>query len=226
MKDKLISVKSGLTEREIRELEIQLSCPSGEMGISVGKKLHETNISMTLSSINFLDIKESNVILELGHGNCGHLNELMAVAKDINFYGLEVSETMWKEALKMNAAPQATFALYDGINIPYKDHFFDKIMSVNTIYFWSHPFQLIIEMERTLKPNGICVLTYGNKAFMQKLPVVGEKFKLYGRSEIEDLVKMTSLKIIDSKDVTEQVVDGKSGETVERRYSMTKLQKL
>ncbi len=218
-------MKSELTEKEIRELEKQLACPYGETGIEIGKNLNETNIGMISNSIEFLELKDKNLVLELGHGNCGHLDELMGAAKEIKYYGLEISETMWDEAQTANSTKQAKFELYDGENIPYKDKFFDRIMSVNTIYFWSDPLKLISEIERTLKPDGICVLTYGDREFMQKLPVVGEMFKLYGRSEIKDLVGTTTLRIIDSTDRTEQV-KSKTGEAVERKYSMTKLKRL
>lgn len=218
-------MKSELTEKEIRELEKQLACPYGETGIEIGKNLNETNIGMISNSIEFLELKDKNLVLELGHANCGHLDKLIGAAKEIKYYGLEISETMWNEAQNANSTKQAKFELYDGENIPYKDVFFDRIMSVNTIYFWSDPLKLISEIERTLKPDGICVLTYGDKEFMQKLPVVGEMFKLYGRSEIKDLVGTTTLKIIDSTDRTEQV-KSKTGEAVERKYSMTKLKRL
>ncbi|NBC25034.1 MAG: methyltransferase domain-containing protein [Bacteroidetes bacterium] len=215
-------MKSELTENEIRELEIQLSCPFGETGIEIGKNLNETNIGMILNSIEFLELRDENVVLELGHGNCGHLDRIFEIAREIKYYGLEISETMWNESQNRNATKQAKFELYDGENIPYNDKFFDRIMSVNTIYFWSDPIKLIREIERTLKPNGVCVLTYGDKEFMQKLPVVGEIFKLYGKNEIKDLVETTNLGIIDFKDKTEQV-KGNTGEVVERRYSMAKL---
>ena len=52
-------------------------------------------------------------------------------------------------------------------------------MTVNTIYFWSNPVKLIGEIERTLKLNGICVLTFGDKDFMQKLPVNGRPLALF-----------------------------------------------
>jgi len=215
-------MKNELTEKEIRELEIQLSCPFGEAGIEIGKNLNETNIGMILNSVEFLELRDESLVLELGHGNCGHLDRIIGIAKEIKYYGLEISETMWNESRNRNSTEKAQFEIYDGENIPYNDKFFDRIMSVNTIYFWSNPIKLISEIERTLKPNGVCVLTYGDKEFMEKLPVVGKRFKLYGRNEIKGLVRTTNLEIIDFKDQTEQV-KGNTGEVVERRYSMAKL---
>ncbi|MFV0305699.1 MAG: class I SAM-dependent methyltransferase [Moheibacter sp.] len=213
-----------MTEDEIRELENQLSCPSGKKGIEVGENLNESNFDMTLSTIHFLELIDNNLVLELGHGNCRHLEKLLESAKDIKYYGLEISKTMWEEAQKINPNLQADFKIYDGEKIPFPNDFFDKIMSVNTIYFWSNPKVLINEIERTLKPNGVCVLTYANKEFMKKLPFVRSKFKLFDEKSIEKLIELSNLKIIEFKDITKQV-KSKVGELVERKYTMVKVKK-
>ena len=218
-------MKNKFTELEARELERQLAHPSGKTGIEVGKNMNETNIGMTLNSIEFLELKNENSVLELGHGNCGHLGKLLDSAKGITYFGLEVSETMWIEAKNTNADKQAEFQLYDGETIPYADNFFDRALAVNTIYFWSNPGKLLNEIERLLRPGGICVLTYGDKEFMQKLPFVGQKFTLFDKNDIEKLVGKTGMRIVEFKDETEHV-KSKTGEAVERNYTMVKLSRL
>lgn len=214
-----------LTETEILELENQLRCPNGEIGIEVAKNMNETNIGMTLNTIEFLELENENSVLELGHGNCGHLDKLLSLAKEIKYFGLEISQTMLNEAMKNNLDKQAEFKLYDGETIPYTNNLFDKILSVNTVYFWRHPEKLINEIERTLKPSGICVLTYANKDFMKNLPFVGKKFKLFDQNEIKKLAEKSNLKIVETKELREQV-KSKTGEQVERKYTMTKLKRL
>ena len=61
------------TEEEILELENQLSCPSGLNGIEIGTRMNTSNFEMTKKSIDALDLEDRNSVLELGHGNCGHL---------------------------------------------------------------------------------------------------------------------------------------------------------
>lgn len=91
-----------MTEEELRAIEKQLSCPEGELGIRVGYTMNESNIGMTLNSISFLSIKNNDSILELGHGNCGHLSKLIEEAENIHYTGIEISETMHAEAKKIN----------------------------------------------------------------------------------------------------------------------------
>ena len=39
-----------MEENKLKELALQLSCPSGELGIEVGTKMNESNFDMTLST--------------------------------------------------------------------------------------------------------------------------------------------------------------------------------
>lgn len=217
-------MKDTLTKEQIRELEEQLSCPKGEFGVELGENMNQSNIGMTLNTIDFLEFERENTVLELGHGNCGHLEKLLSSAEGINYYGLEISETMMNEATKNNLSQKAEFNLYNGESIPYSDNYFDKIFSVNTIYFWSNPEGLIHEIERTLKPSGICVLSYANKEFMKNLPFVGEKFTLFDQEDIKKLVEKSNLRIIAFKELMEEV-KSKMGEQVERKFTMVKLEK-
>ncbi len=215
-----------MTKEQLLALESQLICPEGDFGIEVGKTMNESNIGMTLNSIGFLGLQNGHSVLELGHGNCGHLDKLLGFADNLRYVGLEISDTMQNEARRNNKENSTNqlvdFELYDGENIPYQNDFFDAIFSVNTIYFWQNPTKLIQEIERVLKPSGCCVLAYANKDFMCTLPFVGEKFKLFGRDEVEQLIQPSNLKIKAIKEVTEQV-KSKTGEPVTRVYTMVKL---
>lgn len=214
-----------MSEDELLELEKQLSCPQGQKGIELGRNMSKTNMGMILRSIEFLHIKPQQVVLELGHGNGGHIEKLLDLTSGIRYFGLEVSETMMKEAEKVCANKQAEFSLYDGENIPFDDHYFDRIISVNTLYFWSNPQKLIKEIERTLKPGGLCVLTFGNKKFMETLPFIRDRFRLFDKSDMQTLVKFSSMDMLAFKDKVEQV-ESKAGNLVERSYTMVQLGKL
>ncbi|UII33569.1 class I SAM-dependent methyltransferase [Fulvivirga ulvae] len=221
-------MKKEMTETELRQLEKQLGCPSGEMGIELGVTMHETNIGMTLNTIEFLDLHDGNLVLELGHGNCSHLEKLLGKAKNLAYHGLEISTLMHEEAQRINqqviADHKVDFKLYNGENIPFPESHFDRIMTVNTIYFWKEPEGFINEIGRKLKPNGCLVITFAQKDFMKNLPFVGENFTLYNQRDIEKLVEGSGLAITGYLDKTEEV-KSKAGESVERFYSMVKLAK-
>ncbi|WP_281612747.1 class I SAM-dependent methyltransferase [Flammeovirga sp. SubArs3] len=214
-----------LTEEELKELEAQLSCPEGDNGIEVGNLMNESNIPMTKSSIRELDIQDENTVLELGHGNCGHLNLIIDAAEDVYYFGLEVSKTMWIEAQRINITKQAEFRLYDGKYIPFPENHFDRVLSVNSIYFWEEPLAVLESIENSLKVGGQFVLTFAHRSFMKKLPFVGDKFTLYEVKDIQELIKPLNLIITEVTKESDEVKN-KSGEKVLRTYSIVKMVKM
>lgn len=205
-------------------MEKQLSCPSGEFGIELGKNMNESNAGMIFNSIEFLELKAGDFILEFGHGDCVHLSKLLATAVDIEYFGLEISETMLTEARKINADKEAEFNLYDGQSIPYAEDFFDRVLSVNTIYFWTNPHKLIREIERVLKPDGCCILTFVDKDFAKKMPFVRDRFTLYEQADLALQLEDTNLRMVETKEWTDQV-KGETGKLIKREYTMIKIKK-
>jgi tRNA G46 methylase TrmB len=111
------------TQDELKRIEQQLSNPEGEFGVEIAKNMNESNIKMTINSIKSLNLLESDILLEIGHGNCGHLKKIYNATNDIQYFGLEISETMKYEAERINQNliqnNRINFSLYDGIKIPF-----------------------------------------------------------------------------------------------------------
>lgn len=226
---------------EFFEMEQQLSCPSGDKGVEMGKVMNDTNIGMITSSIKALGIKPGDKVLELGHGNGGHIRQLLDQADDVHYTGIEISDTMHREAAQMikvsNYASQAELILYDGSRLPFPDNTFDKFFTVNTIYFWPNPVATLLEIARVLKPSALsentsivtssmssaesatAVVTYAQKAFMKELPFVGSKFTLYDDADMTALAKSAGLTLTAIQNLSEQV-RSKAGDLVERHYSV------
>jgi len=214
-----------MTEQELKILAQQLSNPEGETGREVAKMMNETNISMTKESIKALHLKDNESILELGHGNAGHLPYLLDFADNIKYTGLEISETMKSEAENINSKylSQANFQLYDGNRIPFENESFDKVMTVNTIYFWENPVEFFNEIYRVLKKDGSFVLTFAKKDFMKNLPFTAD-FKLYNYEDVEELVAQTNFKRMISSD-KEEWITSKTGTLVKREYKVLTIKK-
>lgn len=217
-----------LKEEELKEIESQLSFPNGDAGIEMAKMMNETNIQMTLESIKALNIKDNDHLSELGHGNGLHINDILNQAENVSFSGLEISETMYNEAKNLNRkfteTKQATFLLYNGEQIPLPNASIDKIMTVNTLYFWKNPLQLFEELYRVLKPNGRLVITFAKAEFMKKLPFVQSKFNLFTNAKAKQLVEQTAFTFIDILDKND-IVKSKQGDIVSRDFSVLILEK-
>jgi len=217
-----------MEKEELQAIASQLKHPTGEKGIEMANMMNETNINMTRHSIQNLNISKENKILELGHGNAGHLEFLMEQLEDLKYYGLEISELMFQEARQINrnfvSQKQAFFSLYDGNVIPFEDSFFDKIFTVNTLYFWQEPEKLLSEIYRVLKPDGNFCLTFAEESFMKQLPFTAFEFTLYSTEKAQQLIEKSSFKIVYTETLREKV-KSKTGELVDRDYTTIVLEK-
>ena len=48
---------------DMRELEKQLSCPTGESGLELVEMMHESNLGMTVNTIDLLEVLECDSLL-------------------------------------------------------------------------------------------------------------------------------------------------------------------
>lgn len=215
-----------MTPEELQQLAGQLSQPSGTYGLTVSEMMHETNISMTKHAIASLQLCPHEHILELGHGNAAHLPYLLEQAAGLVYSGLELSELMHTEAKRINDTllHRADFTLYDGIIFPFPENFFDKVFTVNTIYFWQQPLDTLNECYRVMKPGGRLCITFGEASFMQQLPFTQFGFTLYSSDTVTALAGNTPFTItgIESQ---KELIKSKTGESIERTFSTITLSK-
>lgn len=212
----------------LEQLASQLSCPKNTEGIEVANNMHESNIRMTRGAIEALRLTDGDLILELGHGNCKHLPEILEKAESTSYYGLEISELMQKQASEINSvatqANRASFHLYNGQKIPFSDNTFNKILTVNTIYFWENPEEFIKEIYRVLKPDGLLAISFADKNFMESLPFTAYGFDLYSKERLYSLAEIAGFNIKDISSFTEKI-RSKAGDEVERLFYVALLEK-
>lgn len=212
---------------ELKILARNLANPQGEKGIEIGEMMHATNISMTLESIKTLLIEDDEHILEIGHGNAGHLKNILNRAKNLKYTGVDISETMHNEAGKLNknSQDQAEFILYEGKKLPFGDKTFDKILTVNAVYFWKEPVEFLNEIYRVLKKDGTFVLTFGQRKFMETFPFTEYDFTLYSNSEMEQLVSQSHFKRMKISEKEEDIPSKSGNEIIHRIYTVLTIKK-
>lgn len=216
-----------MNQDDLENIARQLSKPEGEAGIQIADMMNSTNILMTSDSIDALQLTDNVSVLEIGHGNCGHLKYFLNKGNNIKYTGLEISSLMSDQAKEINKNllnKNIEFTIYDGINIPFKEENFDSVFTVNTIYFWKEPLHFLKEIYRILKPNGTFVITFADKTFMQKLPFTQYVFTLYAMEEVEKLSQNAGFGVTSIKENTDQVTS-KTGEHVTRKFYTLTLNK-
>lgn len=211
-----------MEKEQLAALASQLSHPSGEKGLEIAEMMNETNSGMTKNAISNLNLTSGDTVLELGHGNAGHLNFLYSICENIHYTGLEISTLMNQEAQRLNKSfidnQKAAFILYDGKQIPIADNQFDKSFTVNTLYFWQDPLAMLSELSRVLKPKAQLSLTFAHRSFMEILPFTPFGFTLYNPDEVLKLIDQSPFKL-KLEDFQSELVKNKTGESMERQFS-------
>lgn len=207
-----------MEKQDLKIVAQNLANPQGKKGIEIGEMMNDTNIGMTLESIQTLLIEDNEQILEIGHGNADHVKSILNKAANIQYTGIDISETMHQEAKRLNKqfGDQVNFVLYEGKKLPFQDKTFDKIFTVNTVYFWEQPVDYLNEIYRVLKDNGTFVLTFGQRDFMEKLPFTQFGFTLYSNSEMEETIAKSPFKRMKISEREEQIKSKTSQEIITR----------
>lgn len=188
---------------DFKALAAQLSKPEGDMGIKTAEHMNISNADMTRHAVHLLDCGDNDQVLEIGPGNGHFASYVLAKGPKIVYTGVDISKTMVVTAREINkhhiAAGRVTFQHVDGIHLPFSDQTFDKVFTVNTLYFWTEPAKQLAEIKRVLKPTGIFVLAIASKAFMEQLPFTAYGFTLYTPEEAQKLLLTNGFDLLDTK---------------------------
>ncbi len=201
---------------DFQEVARQLRQPEGGMGREVGQKMNRSNAFMYELTMRHLDLQRGERLLEIGMGNGHFTPDLLAGQPTATCDGCDFSETMVAEATTLNQdlvdAGRARFQQATADKLPFPDHTFDKIITINTIYFWEAPAVELQEIMRVLKPDGLLLLAIRTKSSMQLLPFTQYGFHLYDSADLTDLVAGEGF-LIESVIKEEEPAHGIAGET-------------
>lgn len=208
-----------MEQPDFQSIAAQLRNPNGEDGIKTAVRMSENNAFMITSCIDSLHLKPNEKILEIGPGGGLHLPYLFQKEGSIQYHGADISETMIGMATENNASliekGSVQFQLVkssDGFApLPFEDSYFDKIFTVNTIYFWDNASAQAKELYRALKPEGQLSICFATADFMEQLPFTQYNFRLYALQEAIDLFQdagFINIKTLQQKEWIENTVNG------------------
>ena len=109
-----------------------------------------------------LGLEPRSQVLEIGFGNGRAVPDVLALAKDGHYAGVDISPTMVEEAKRFNAefvtSGRAEFHCAGAERMPFPDAMFDRAFSIGVIHFWPEPVVALRELRRVLKPNGLAIM--------------------------------------------------------------------
>lgn len=190
-----------------QELAKHLRQPSGEKGRQVGLQMNKGNRHICLNSYQVLNPKNGNYILEIGMGNGFFVNDLLTMASNLKYTGVDFSPTMVKEANALNKESidkgNVIFKEASIEKLPFNDSSFDSITTTNTLYFWPKPTNNVQELLRVLKPNGKLLIAYRSKKCMDQLELANYGFEKYENHDVESLLHKANFKNISTQIIKE-----------------------
>jgi Methylase involved in ubiquinone/menaquinone biosynthesis len=156
-----------------------------------------------------IDIRPDETVLDIGFGNGYLIGKLAKSAADSSFRGIDISDDMLRGATKRNRkfVDQGKMQLQTGdvCKMTYADSTFDKVYTVNTIYFWQDIDAALTEIRRTLKPNGIFINAMYTREFLNSLRYTDYGFTKLTEPEFREAVTRNGFKIKETTEIKKNV---------------------
>lgn len=132
--------------------------PQGEAGALMLARMNESHAAVTAWGLSFLELSPQHNVLDIGCGGGAALSKLAETVTEGHLTGLDYSPVSVAEAAKTNTAAIAAgrMEIIAGSvsAMPFADASFDRIITVESFYFWPSPPDDLREVRRVLKPDG------------------------------------------------------------------------
>jgi len=184
----------------------QISNPSGRFAPLVARLLNSGNRALNLEAIAALDLLPGMRVLDVGFGGGVSLPELTTRVGDGGAVaGIDLSAAMVDRAR----------ALFDGLiatgrlelahgsieSLPWPDAAFDRVLSVNTIFYWPDTAAGLREAWRVLEPGGVLAVAMRSQQALAHAHLERFGFRNVGAAELEGLLAVAGFAAIGVREV-------------------------
>lgn len=140
----------------------QFEIPKGLLGRIAGFIMYLENRKINKWSIDKLQIKHRDQVLEIGYGPGYGIKTIMAKFRTVKVDGIDLSEKMFHIATKRNNSwiKKGQVSLSKGDVLDYQPkHQYDKVISVNNYPLWKAPLESLRHLYKLMGQKGRIVLT-------------------------------------------------------------------
>ena len=169
--------------------------PTGIFGrFYMSRVFEKGNAELNALMYETLSIRENDNVLEIGFGTGTLIKKIAALLDNGLVEGVDFSKPMVAIAQKKNRKyinnGKVKIHMGDFDEVLFDDNYFDKIFSVNTIYFWKKPDTTISKICRILKPGGKLIIGFHEKSEMEKMPLERDVFQYYSTHDVTELLSI------------------------------------
>ncbi len=156
--------------------------PEADAGRMMLERMNESHAELTARAVGLLDIKDGDSVLDIGCGGGGALRRMSGLMKSGHLTGVDYSEVSVALSRDNNACDIAsgkTEIIKASVEaLPFADGTFDRILTVESFYFWPHPAENLREVCRVLRRGGRLVIASD--------VYTHEKMSMASRSSVEE----------------------------------------
>jgi arsenite methyltransferase len=175
-----------------RFIAMQLSRPSGLIGAVIRHMMNRHNARMNAFAVRQLELEPSDRVLEIGFGGGVTLPSLLDTAAFVAGvdHSCDVIDWAQRRFSKPIKSGRAEFRQGNVEALPFNTAAFDKVCTVNTVYFWASLDTGFAEIHRVLKPLGRVVVGFLPKERMDHMGMPEDIFTTRApRDVVESLIK-------------------------------------
>lgn len=172
----------------------QMRKPTGWFGsVFLRRLLNRMNMAVVESTLSRMELEPHHLVLEIGFGGGA---ALALVSKHLTtgvVTGVDFSPEMVREAerhLRHEIANgRLRVQLGDIAALPFASATFDRVFTINTIYFWPNTLQGLGEIRRVLKPGGLAVIALRSRENMERVSFTQHGFRLFSPPEVPPIMQ-------------------------------------
>ena len=149
--------------------------------------MNRQNRALYEDVIHLLSPDVSDNILDIGCGN-GNVLNMLATRSECALSGVDFSPSAIKSARTRNKkfvnSGRMKLICQDMQKLPFPDDSFEKVYSINTVYFWDSLNDTLAEIRRVVKPSGVFINTLFTNDELDKISFTQIGYKRYTPEEL------------------------------------------
>lgn len=188
--------------------------PQGKLGNIQLKSMNKEHTPVSLWGLKHLDIKDDDIILDIGCGGGMNVRRMAEKAKkvfgvDYSIVSVELSREVNEEFIKNG---QVEIVEGNVQSLPFEDDTFDIVTAFETVYFWPDIEKCFGEVKRVLKPGGVFLIgmeSNGDNNFIMKFWKHFIDMEMYTDEEIASFLENNGF-----SEITAYIRDGRKKQEI------------
>lgn len=136
--------------------------PSGLIGRVITKIWSFYFKKLSLWAIKQTTISDNYRILEIGYGGGSTIKNLLALNKNLEIHGIDISKESYRTAQRVHSDSirkgSVQLKIGNVENTPYQNNYFDRIFAIQTHIFWKDIKKSFQEVYRVMSSNSTLII--------------------------------------------------------------------